>query len=197
MIDDDRSRNTETSLSKFFGASNLSIRIIEQTIHLQTIHLLGLVYAHFPQTEQKVKELPDLVTNMLILRTLRSDLYRRLMNKEATDEDVVNGFFEDARLQHLRMSSAGYLFETMVILIWWGLNGPGYSRHVRPLPDTNLTKKYNACFEHGQESDPHHTQASKIRDLIGIYNNLDPQYVSKTFKRIELISSDLIPIQTD
>ena len=75
-----------------------------------------------PQTEQKVKELPVLVTNMLILRTLRLDLYLRLMNKEATDEDVVNGFFEDARLQHLRMSSAGYVLETMVILIWWSLN---------------------------------------------------------------------------
>ena len=48
MIDDDGSRNTETSLSKFFGASNLSIRTIEQTIHL-----LGLVYAHFSSNRTK------------------------------------------------------------------------------------------------------------------------------------------------
>ena len=192
MIGQSGMMNTESSLSKFFGASDLSIRTIEQTIHL-----LGLVYAHFPPTVQDVPEIPVFVTNMLVLRTLRPDLYHKIFRNEATDEEVVDEFFTNVRFQNLRMSNVGYLFETIIILIWWSLNCPE-DKTIRPLPKTSLMKKYYDYRDkegnYNQMGDPQYTQAEKICGLINIYHqDSSLKYINKAFDSIELISRDFIP----
>ena len=149
--------NLRAMLLAFFGASDLSLRTIGQAIHR-----LGLLYASL-RRDQHDHALPTTVA--LILRTLDQDLYRRFVNGEDSDLDVVDAVFSRPGLQALRHEQWGAQFEVAIVLA--ALEDEIPSLSMSGTPCSPLLNRYRSWKPTDRElSDAKREHATHVVDMV-------------------------------
>ena len=187
-------------VSTFFGASDLSLRVIAQAIHR-----LGLVFASL-SSAQRAYALPTTVT--LILRTIDPKLYSRFVNGEVSDLDVVDAVFSRPGLRDLRHQWWGVWFEALIVLAAQEDEIPILSSE--PINSPLLTsygqllKKEppDTAAEENASKDPHRQHAEAVIQMV---NKLKKDLLHgksgigfrHSVQRIELLSATLIEKQVE
>ena len=178
-------------LLAFFDAPDLSLRRIAQAIHR-----LGLVFASL-RSDQRSFMLAAVVA--LILRTVASDLYYRLVRGEVSDLEVVDKMFDRPGARTLQQQSAGHLFEATIIV--------AAQERVSDLPvgfdvvKSPLLRRYQELVDTDKSDDaspnPECEHADRIIRLVQDFRQARSFRTGVSgfrysVERIELLSTDLI-----
>ena len=181
-------------LDDFFSNAHLSLRDVAQAIHR-----LGLVLASLPKSRRAF-----IITSvvLLVMRTVRPDLYRQFIRGEITDIDVVDGTFESEGIGTLRYTNSGNPFEALLILakqeMVYGdgalLDYPD-ARNASPLRQRydNVSK---AQHPNGEDEELHKQAQSILARVDGLQKSFAARGlwtlgVNQTIQRIELLSPEL------
>ena len=182
-------------LLAFFGTPDLSLRRVAQSIHR-----LGLVFASLRRTQFLF---PGMTAVMFILRTMDLDLYRRFVDDEVSDLEVVDMVFKRPGIKPLKCTEAGDMFELMFIVATHERLqqitelGPEHSPLLERYHEMEM--KYNDERRSGGEtySEGEEHAADFMRKVRNFHNRLSRHDSGKTgFKesvqRIELLSTVLM-----
>ena len=179
-------------LTDFFGSSEISLREIAQAIHR-----FGLVFASL-RADQRWFFI--MMTVVLILRTLDSNLYHRCVRGEASDLEVVEKVFRYAGGQDLQRTHEGRIFESTLIAGFIEQKGQDYyfgaARPYSPLLEKyrNIIKAHDE--KDGRQDDPEYVHAYDVsaaveallkKQLMG-----SPVGFSYSVQRLELMSRGLV-----
>lgn len=91
----------------FFASSRFSLRQVRQAVHR-----LGAIVA---SSTTLTPDATAFLMVLLLLRTCDSDMYRRVVTGDVTDEDAVNALFGHPSLDDARKSNAGTTAEAILI----------------------------------------------------------------------------------
>ncbi len=174
-------------LQAFFSDPDLSLRTIQEAIYR-----LGLVFASLRSDQYSFI---SMAVVLLIIRTIDSDIYYRLVRGEVTDSEVVKMVFDRSSMKDLRQRREGAFFEAMVIL---GMK-EGTSEFFLGAIQSPLYKKYEDIVE-SESYDPveiaDHRYASEVFEFIERLRGESRDEGMLGFKhsaqRLELLTSFLI-----
>ena len=96
------------TLLSFFGSEKINLRNVSQALHR-----LGLVFASL-RSDQKSFVISAAVA--LILRTIDSELYRKLVRNEVSDKEVVDSVYAQLGIENENRTFGKIIFETVIIL---------------------------------------------------------------------------------
>ena len=174
-------------LEKFFSASGISLRQVAQAIH----HL-GLVLASLRSNHRSFF---ISVVVVLILRTLKTDLYHQFIRREISDLEVIDELFQTTGSKSLQEINERCLFEAAIILGFQELSGDlSYEQGSTPLMQRYKDMEYVDGDDTISPVDREHAdnvlswvdryqRASQSRNGFGFKHSVD---------RIELLSTSLI-----
>ncbi len=114
-------------LKIFFRAPELSLRRIDQAIHR-----LGLVFALLRSDPRQRTSFALLTVIALILRTIDSDLYHRLVRNEASDREVVEKMLNRPGTETVKEADKIQV-ETTIIMAAYELSGVDWKSFHSPL----------------------------------------------------------------
>ena len=175
-------------LQAFFSDPDLNLRTIAQAIHR-----LGLVFASLRSDQRSF--IPMAVV-LLIIRTIDSDLYYKLIRGEITDSEVVKTVFDRPGVKDLQWKREGSIFEAVVIL-------GAQERDNKFFPNTiqsPLYKKHKDVAD-AESENPDHEHAYNV--LLWVENLRKPYIQGNTLgfkesvRRLELLTSFLIDEPTE
>ena len=175
-----------------FGKSRLDLRTVAQAIHR-----LGLVLVSSLQTRG-----PFLLTLVLlsIMRTIDSHTYRRFIDGESTDQEVVETMFKISGFDTLRDTGVGNFVEAVEALI---IEVKRRLLDETPAEDPPcpskmpLYEQYKELSKAELSDDPERAQSQeRAREVMKYIENIGDYLESYTVKQavehLELLSADLI-----
>ena len=177
-----------------FGKSRLDLRTVAQAIHR-----LGLVLVSSPK-----KQGPFLLTLVLlsIMRTIDFHTYRRFIDGESTDQEVVETMFKISGFDTLRDTVVGNFVEALIIAVKRRLCLEETPAEDPPCPSKMpLYEHYNKELSKAElfSNDPDQKRAGQVMEHFkGIKNGqesvrgLPPPRVKRAVEHLELLSADLI-----
>ena len=181
-----------TVLQRFLGESEISLREVGQAIHR-----FGLVTSSLADHELGYSLTLAVLT---ILMTVNHSLYRRFVNGEMTDQEVVGELFRHPGYQALRRTREGYVVEAVLIAARVTeldiRYGDEHLRNVAPLFfEYHSLSRPVSPGENGQEEA--RTHALAITDLVlDFHRARGPVRRTLGFResvqRLELLSNDLM-----
>ena len=189
-------RIAQKLLTAFFGSSEISLREIAQAIHR-----FGLVFASL-RADQRWFFI--MMTVVLILRTLDSNLYHRCVRGEASDLEIVENIFGRAGGQDLQQTHEGKIFELNLIA---GLIEQKTRNYYISPPSSPLLEKYRDTVKAQKEQDgqrdsrqddPEYAHArdivSAVEAVLEGQRPMGSQQVgfSRSVQRLELMSRGLV-----
>ncbi|MCE2504502.1 MAG: hypothetical protein J4G05_10665 [Chlorobi bacterium] len=179
-----------------FGKSRLDLRTVAQAIHR-----LGLVLVSSPPTRSLF--LLTLVF-LSIMRTIDSHTYRRFIDGESTDQEVVETMFKISGFDTLRDTVVGNLVEALIIAVKRRLCLDETPAEDPPCPSKMpLYEQYEQYKELSKaepkaelSNDPERAQsqerAREVMKHIEDIGDLESYTVKKAVEHLELLSADLI-----
>ena len=178
-------------LSSFFNSDNLALRDISQAIHR-----LGLVCLSLPS---KQRPFAEAVLVALIVRTIDLDLYRRFIEDEVSDKDVVDAVRDLVGSDELGSGSDWPWFEAMIIAWSEELRGTDLSWDKDTIP-TPLLEHYGEV-ESAEKSSPQEKERAKAvirmtERIRGFYRDslrLRMFGFKLAVERLELLSTEFGP----
>ena len=173
----------------FFGASDLSLRRIAQSIHR-----LGLVLTSLRSDRRAFAAIAVVA---LILRTINAGLYHGFVRGEISDLKVVDTVFARPEAKNLRQTHEGQWFEATIIAAAQerDLISPALTQSD---PITPLQKQYQNHAESPSQDDPDRQQhAAEVIGIVELFKKAS--YTTRgrgigfeeSVKRLELFSEDL------
>ena len=180
-----------TVLRAFLGVSDVSLREVGQAIHR-----FGLVVSSLSAGERAYCLTLAVLT---ILLAIDPSLYRRFVDGEMTDQEVVDSFFSKPGYQAIRRTPSGFAVEAVLI-------AAGVTERDLRFRREDLREIAPLYWEYSQSANADHTQvlnldiepghALEITDLI--WNLLqmrgpvtDALGLTESAERLELLSADL------
>ena len=169
----------------FFRTPDLSLRRVGQALHR-----LGLVFGSLRSDRRSYA--PG-VAVALILRTIDLELYRRFLDGEVSDSDVVKEAFARPGVEAFRWELEGCLFEAVIIV------AAQEERQRGTLAEPNMTpllRQYNDQIALPDNPDRKH--AEQVISLVKYYSGAEIFGRSggigfrHAVDRLELLSADLI-----
>ena len=174
-------------LQAFFSDPDLSLRTIQQAIYR-----LGWVFASLRSDQHSFI---SMAVVLLIIRTIDSDIYQRLLRSEVADSEVVKTVFDRSGVKDLRQEREGAFFEAMVIL---GMK-EGTSEFFSGPIQSPLYKKYEDITKsesYDPVEIPDHRYASEVLEFIeGLRRESRDEGTlgfEHSVQRLELLTSFLI-----
>lgn len=116
----------ENMLLSFFGSPRISLRNVSQALHR-----LGLVFASL-RSDRRSFAMSAVVA--LLLRTIDSELYRKLIRSEVSDKKVVDSVYAQLGIENENLMFGKIIFETVIIL------GP----KEKSIPSSPLDSKFDS-----------------------------------------------------
>ena len=113
-------------LLSFFGSPRISLRNVSQALHR-----LGLVFASL-RSDRRSFAMSAVVA--LVLRTIDSELYRKLIRSEVSDKKVVDSVYAELGIENENLMFGKIIFETVIIL------GP----KEKSIPSSPLDSKFDS-----------------------------------------------------
>ena len=170
-------------LRVFFGAHDLSLRQVAQTIHR-----LRLVLATIRDDR---KPYIFIVVALLILRTVDTKLYRRFCQGDATDLEVSETLSAMIKERSSQVDEARFDLDTTLILLDIGISNRSTNRGLSESP---LYKKYKRILDESSSTEPGYMYAN---DVVALVTKWHGEYKGRygfyhSFELIELFSADLI-----
>ena len=179
-------RDARNLLLSFFGASDLSLRRIAQSIHR-----LGLVLASL-QSNQWAFASTAVVA--LILRTINAGLYHRFVHDEISDLDVVDPVFARPEVKALRETAEGRWFEATIIVIAQERDSSSLTESA---PITPLLDRYQRHAKSPSQDDPDRQHAEEVIRIVKLLKKNSYAIQRKGFgfqesvRRLEMLSASL------
>ncbi len=181
-------RDIRSLLLGFFGASDLSLRRIAQSIHR-----LGLVLTSL-RSDRWAFATTAVVA--LILRTINAGLYHGFVRGEISDLKVVDTVFARPEAKNLRQTREGRWFEATIIAAAQerDLISPSLTQSD---PITPLQKQYQHQAESPSQDDPDRQHAAEVIGIVESFKR--SPYLrqrrgigfQESVKRLELFSEGL------